>query len=194
MQAIVTGASGMLGEETVDTFEQRPEWTVVRWRGSSDVDVADRVAVIESALSAKRDLMVHTAAIRDMEACEANPASAMAVNAFGAQNMALAANMFDCPIVHIGTDAVHDGVKNVPYTELDSTNPVNVYGRSKLRAEGLVMAAATRHFAPRVLLLFGARGSRSKNARYKMIVGLRSDQVVRASVRIRCVVLRTLGI
>lgn len=59
---------------------------------------------------------------------------------------------------------------------------VNVYGRSKLMAEELVMAAATRHFVIRVLLLLGTRGNRGKNALYKMIMGLRSGQVVRASV------------
>ena len=141
---------------------------------------------MRSALSAKPDLIVHTAAIRDIEACEANLASAMAVNASGAQNVALAANMCDCSIVHISTDAVYDGVKTEPYTELDAANPVNVYGRSKLVAEGLVMAAGTRHFILRVPLLFGSRGSRSKNALYKMIMELRSGQAVRASVDQTC--------
>jgi len=111
MKVIVTGASGMLGEEIADTFEQRPEWTAVRWHGSSDVDVADREAVIRSALSVKPDLVVHTAAIRDIETCEANPASAVEVNAFGAQNVALATSMCDCPIVHISTDFPTKGAR-----------------------------------------------------------------------------------
>lgn len=45
MKVIITGASGTLGEEIAGRFEQRREWTVLRWHGSSDVDVADKVRI-----------------------------------------------------------------------------------------------------------------------------------------------------
>ncbi len=100
------------------------------------------------------DLIVHSAAIPDLDICEADPDRAFLVNYQGTCNVANAANRIGAGLVHISTDAVFDGKKQSPYVETDPTAPITVYGRSKLQAEQAANSVE-RHWIIRVSVLFG---------------------------------------
>ena len=81
------------------------------------------------------DLVVNLAAMTNVDLCEKNPELAYAINIGGVDNLV---NAFRGPIIHVSTDYVFDG-ESGPYKEEDITNPLNVYGRSKLESEKLLL-------------------------------------------------------
>lgn len=100
------------------------------------------------------DVIVHSAAIPDLDICEADPQRGFLVNSRGTRNVANAARRIGAGLVHISTDAVFDGKKQTPYLETDPTAPITVYGRSKLEAEQAAKCVE-RHWIIRVPVLFG---------------------------------------
>ena len=105
--------------------------------------------------TAGADVVVNTAAMHQVEKCEADPARAFAVNALGARRLALAANALGARLVHISTDYVFDGAKLAPYLESDCPLPLNAYGNSKLAGELFVRSLAEKHYVIRVSGLYG---------------------------------------
>jgi len=131
MRWLITGAGGMLGRELVDVFAG---WDVVA-ASHAQLDVADRDATVGAITMLQPDVVVHAAAMTNVDACETDPDRAYAVNALGTRHVADGARRVNAHVVHVSTDYVFDGTKDAPYHEWDTTNPLSVYGRSKLGAE-----------------------------------------------------------
>ena len=100
------------------------------------------------------DVVIHTAALPDIDYCETHPEETQKVNVEGTRNVMRGSEQIGAGLVHISTDAVFDGTKGAPYVEGDATNPISVYGRSKLAAEQVV-TEYERHWIFRVSVLFG---------------------------------------
>lgn len=180
MRTVVTGATGLLGEEVADWLAGREGHEVIGLRGRNDLDVTDTRAVVSLMCNAKPDLIIHCAAEREMDAAERNPKATYMLNTFGTWNIALAARLCDCPMVFISSDAVYDGEKGTPYTESDQTAPLSVYGRSKALAEEEVKSLLDRYFILRVPLLFGAKGRSEDNRILRAVNALRNGQCITA--------------
>ena len=157
---LVTGASGLLGANLVLTALDRgmPVMAVsnrVPFRHpdaeSASLDVRDADAVRAVVARVRPDVVVHTAALTDVDACEGDPALAHAVNAHAPGVLARAAAEAGARLVHVSTDAVFDGQRG-GYTEADPTSPVNVYARTKLDGERAVLAASPDHLVVRTTL------------------------------------------
>lgn len=106
----------------------------------ADCDLEDPAAVRATILAADCDLVLNTAAFTQVDAAEARPDEAFAVNATAPGVMAAACAERDLPFVHLSTDAVFDGRTDRPYVETDEARPINAYGRSKLAGERAVLA------------------------------------------------------
>lgn len=131
MRVLVTGAGGMLGHELVDTFGDHE----VTGTTHAELDVTDRAAVIECFDALRPDVVLHGAAWTAVDACEADPDRAWAVNALGTRHITEAARRHRTRVVYFSTDYVFDGTKDSPYVEWDEPAPRSVYGRSKLAGE-----------------------------------------------------------
>ncbi|MBQ4796804.1 sugar nucleotide-binding protein, partial [Pectobacterium versatile] len=86
------------------------------------------------------DVIVNAAAYTAVDKAENEPEQAALVNKSGPENLALAAKLVGARLVHVSTDYVFDGKATVPYVETDPTNPLGVYGQTKLDGERAVMA------------------------------------------------------
>jgi len=86
---------------------------------------------VTSALDHRPTLVLHAAAWTDVDAAEANPEEAEAVNVRGTRNVV----ELGAPVVYYSTDYVFDGRKSEPYVESDPPAPLSVYGETKLRGE-----------------------------------------------------------
>jgi dTDP-4-dehydrorhamnose reductase len=128
---LITGAAGQLGRELVEVFAD----TDVLGFGHDRLDVSDRDAVVGAITTLRPDVVVHAAAMTNVDACETDPHTAYAVNALGTRHVADGARRVGAHVVHVSTDYVFDGTKDGPYHEWDETGPLSVYGRSKLGAE-----------------------------------------------------------
>lgn len=160
MRVAVVGAKGQLGSDVVRAFEASGH--DVCPLGHAEVEVANIDSVSEVLRTAKAQLVVNTSALHHVEECERNPEHAFAVNAVGPRNLAQVTRDLHAVLVHVSTDYVFDGKKNVPYTETDAPRPLNVYGNTKLSGEYFVQVLNPKHFVLRTSALYGKQPCRGK--------------------------------
>jgi len=157
MRVAVIGANGQLGADLMTACTARGVHAVGLTH--ADVELVNPES-IDAALDA--EVIINTAAMHNVEACERDPAQAFAINALGARNLAQAAERRRAVLVHVSTDYVFDGNQRHPYVETDVPRPLNAYGVSKLAGEHFVTTLATKHFVVRTSGLYGANPSRAK--------------------------------
>lgn len=114
----------------------------------AEADFADPQAVVRALQAAGPDLVVIAAAYTAVDLAETERELAHTVNAETPGAIAAAIGPDGPALVHISTDYVFDGEKGAPYVETDATNPLNVYGATKLAGERAMLAAS-----PRILIL-----------------------------------------
>jgi dTDP-4-dehydrorhamnose reductase len=180
MRVFVTGGRGMLGTAVCRLFSLQGDQIFAS--DSCRADITDAAATNESIVAFNPDLVVHCAAMANVDGCELDKVSAFKLNATGARNVAIACRAVGARLVYISTDFVFDGTKTDPYTELDQTNPINVYGASKLAGEELVHEVCPECYIVRTSWLFGANGkcfpkTILRLAATKTSFGVVSDQI-----------------
>lgn len=141
MRVLVTGAGGQLGREVVEACTAAGDDVVAGERAA--LDVADRDQVLQVVHAASPDVVVHAGAYTNVDGCETDPDRAFAVNALGTRHVGEAARLTGARVCYISTDYVFDGTASRPYREWDATNPLSVYGRSKLAGESVLGPADT---------------------------------------------------
>jgi dTDP-4-dehydrorhamnose reductase len=151
MKIAITGASGLLGHALALIFAER-HTAYPLTRAEADITDAAQVQACFSAILP--EVVIHSAAIPDVDAAESDPAEAFRVNVHGTRHVVEAAQAVGAAVAYISSDAVFDGAKETPYVETDLANPVTVYGRTKLRGEQLT-AALPRYWIFRISVLFG---------------------------------------
>lgn len=156
----IVGANGQLGTDCRRAFEE--EGFAVRGLDHDELDIADEGEVRRVIGELRPDVIVNTAAMHNVEACEGDPARAFEVNGIGARNLAIAAEEGGGRLVHISTDYVFDGAKSGAYTEADTPRPLNVYGNTKLSGEFFVLAESSKGVVVRTSALYGQSPCRAK--------------------------------
>jgi len=126
-----------------------------RASGIQKLDITDKAAVFDEISRAKPELVFHLAAETDVDRCQREPEHAFRVNTFGTENIVLACQTFDIPLLYISTAGVFYGDKKNPYTELDTPNPKNIYSESKLQGETIVQKLLSRYFIVRAGWMVG---------------------------------------
>ena len=140
--------------------ESCPSSVEPSWVDIDEFDITD-VGSIASALDARRpEVVVNCSAYTNVDGCESHEADALAVNGTGAGLLAQACASRDIPLVHVSTDYVFDGTIPAPgcYAEVDATNPLSAYGRTKLAGEEGIRAAGDAHWIVRTQWLYGLNG------------------------------------
>jgi len=163
VRLLVFGGWGQLGADLVLACEGRHQ--LVRPH-RSEVDVTDAVAVQRVVREQRPDAVLNAAAFHKVEACEAEPGAAFAVNAVGAHNVARAAAAEGSVCVFVSTDYVFDGMNDDGYVESHPPRPINVYGVTKAAGERLVEVASPRAVVVRTSGLFGHAGSSGKGGNF----------------------------
>ena len=155
MKILITGSNVMLGHDLIEVLKERHELILTT---SKTLDITDEEQVFEFICKNKPDIVINSAAYTDVEGCETNQDLAYAVNSEGVRNLALACREIDCPLVHISTDYVFNGKNTRPWLEYDEVDPINVYGRSKLKGEEAISDVLDKFFILRTAWLYGVNG------------------------------------
>ncbi len=167
MNILIAGGDGQLGRELERLLEEKkPSFCGgggVFALGRRELDICDRAAVLSFCRENKIGAVFNCAAYTDVNAAESQEEAAYAVNALGAENLALAMEEARGILVHVSTDYVFDGKKTSPYTESDPCAPLGAYGRTKLAGERLVLSALPSAAVLRTAWLYGREGKNFVN-------------------------------
>jgi dTDP-4-dehydrorhamnose reductase len=151
---VITGCLGQLGRSLCETLANR----TLLLLDLPDGDVADP-AIIATIADFQPEVVIHPAAYTNVDGAEREPDIATRANVWGTQNVALACQRANAPLVYISTNEVFDGTSERSYQEWDVPNPINAYARSKAAGERVVRSLLQRFYIVRVAWLFAPGGS-----------------------------------
>lgn len=155
MKVLIAGASGQLGVCLRNSLRSHDLIPL----GHRELDITQLSQVHDVLARERPDLLINAAAFTDVDGAELRGRNAAyAVNASGPGNLAFEAADLGIPIVHVSTDYVFDGKLRRPYTEDDNTNPLSIYGASKLSGERAVARLNPKHYIVRTAWLYWESG------------------------------------
>lgn len=166
-RVLITGSSGMLGIDLCQELKSDYDVVGLDMAQSSRAgfslpyitgDITNNKSIRAIVTKISPDIVIHCAAWTDVDGCELNSKKAYKVNSNGAENIALACKDAGAILVFISTDFVFDGKKRRPYREEDKTNPLSVYGDSKLKGEKYIKKILDEHYILRTSWLYGKFG------------------------------------
>ena len=179
MKVLITGANGLLGQHLVKLLIESTNYMITATgKGVSrlpfnatnqfnyvSLDITNGVEVAAFIARDRPDIIIHTAAITQVDECEQNPIHCWNTNVTATRFLLGAAEIAGAAFIYISTDFIFDGIAG-PYLESDLPGPVNYYGSSKLGAEKSVMESKLPWCIIRTVLVYG-----------NILVGNRSNMV-----------------
>lgn len=136
MKLLIFGSSGQLGKSIIKQLNQYQIDAVCL--NSKQLNIADKRKVANKINKICPDLVINTAAYTNVDKAEEFFESAYKVNCSGPENIVDACKAKLIPIIHVSTDYVFDGLQTSPYKPTDITNPISIYGKSKLAGENFI--------------------------------------------------------
>lgn len=155
LKILVTGATGQLGWELTHT--KTPHTIIGLSRAQLDITQAAQINKIIA--EQKPDVVINTAAYTAVDKAEQEMKIAFDINEKGAVNLARSCAEKNIPLIHLSTNYVFSGQQQCPYREEDPTDPINVYGKSKLAGENAIRKLWDKHIILRVSGVFGVHGN-----------------------------------
>lgn len=173
---LVTGSNGLLGQKITDILLQGqfPGFEyIASSRGSDrfgtssryrylDLDITHHEQVAKAIETYRPDIIINTAAMPNVDACEREPEKSYEVNVVAVAHLIAVCERKNIHLIHLSTDFVFDGEEG-PYEEEDVPNPVNTYGKHKLAAEELIQKATCPWSIVRTILVYGVLRDMSRS-------------------------------
>ncbi len=171
---IVTGSNGLLGQKVTDLSIQDPEIELIATSFGpnrhnlkdgytyEELDVLDLVRLNELVERYRPDSIIHTAAMTNVDACEAERAKCYALNVQSVKNLIDVCQIRDIQLIHLSTDFIFDG-ENGPYTEEAEPNPLSYYGETKLESELILKKSSCRWAILRTIIVYGIVNDMSRS-------------------------------
>lgn len=156
MRILLLGANGQLGSTLEHNLHSLDE---LKTCTRAEVNFSDSASIKKAIAIYKPDCIVNAAAYTAVDKAEDEQALAFTVNAEAVGIIAQEAKRRGALLIHYSTDYVFDGAKKEPYLETDGTNPINVYGHSKLAGERAILASGCRHLIFRTSWVIGPNGN-----------------------------------
>jgi dTDP-4-dehydrorhamnose reductase len=150
MRIVITGGRGQLGQELARALHAQHEIVPL---DLPECDITQRDG-LDQVVNHHPDLVIHCAAMTDVDGCARDPIAAFRTNALGTHNVALACQRANAAMVYISTNEVFDGSKATPYLEWDEPHAINPYGASKLAGERMAQMLLTRLYIVRTAWLY----------------------------------------
>ena len=153
---LVTGSTGQLGSDVVKELLKRGYSTLSPNR--SELNLCSEDKIRNYILNSNCEAIVHCAAYTQVDKAEDEKDLCIKINATATKHIAKCAKILDIPMIYISTDYVFDGTKDGKYTENDETNPINIYGESKLAGEKYVQEILDKYYIVRTSWVFNING------------------------------------
>ncbi len=167
MKILITGANGLLGQKLVKLIiDKGTDQLVATARGNNrlpypedsyvfdQMDITDREEVATVIENHKPDVVIHTAAMTNVDQCETEREACWKLNVDAVQHTIAACEKVGSFLLHLSTDFIFDGADG-PYDENAEANPISYYGESKLAAEKLLHESNIKYAIARTVLVYG---------------------------------------
>ena len=171
---LVTGSNGLLGQKLTDLYLQKEHIQLIATgKGMNrhpskegyvyqEMDIIDPQNVREVLEKYKPSVVIHTAAMTQVDDCEFKKEECDSLNVIAVKHLAELSSEMTFHLVHLSTDFIFDGTKSM-YTETDEANPLSHYGWSKLEAEKMVIENAKSWSILRTILVYGQVADMSRS-------------------------------
>lgn len=166
MKLLVTGKTGQVVTALIEVGAAKGVDIIAM--GRPELDLANPQEGLFRLAEAKPDVIVSAAAYTAVDKAETEADLAERINAQGPGALARLAGELDIPVIHLSTDYVFDGTNTAPYVEGDETNPLGVYGATKLAGELAVAAATDNHAILRTAWVYSPFGNNFLNTMLKL--------------------------
>ncbi|RYG42250.1 MAG: SDR family oxidoreductase [Chitinophagaceae bacterium] len=166
LKVLITGSNGLLGQKLVALLANHPNTCLTACsRGVNRnpdahgyqyeaLDLTDHASARALISQIRPDVIIHTAAMSSVDACEADPKSCREINVLAVRNLGKVCAETGAHLIHLSTDFVFDGTEG-PYREVDGMNPLSIYGKSKVESELLLENTGCKWSVIRTILVYG---------------------------------------
>lgn len=155
IRILLTGSTGQVGRELATRLPALGEVVAPH---HAELDLTDTGQIRRVVQDVRPSLIVNAAAYTAVDRAESELVVAHAINAEAPAVLAEEAKKIGAMLVHYSTDYVFDGSKKSPYTERDSPNPLNVYGKTKLAGEVAIQTSGVPHLIFRTAWIYSTQG------------------------------------
>lgn len=164
-KVLVTGSNGLLGQKLTDLLQPLENYDLIATGKGENrhpnksikyilLDITNKANVDEVIQVHKPDIIINTAAMTNVDACEEDQAGCDLLNVTAVDYLSSAADQVDARFIHLSTDFIFDGTAG-PYAEDGVPNPLSYYGHSKLKGEELVKRNCRKWAILRTVLVYG---------------------------------------
>lgn len=158
LNVLVTGANGQLAACIKDIEWLFPNISFI-YTNLSEINLTDKNTIDLFFKNNNINWCVNCAAYTAVDDAESDEVTAYKVNAEGVKNLAINCKKYNVKLIHISTDFVFDGLKSSPYNEEDKTNPIGIYGASKLQGEKALIETLKEFYIIRTAWLYSEHGN-----------------------------------
>lgn len=171
---LITGANGLLGQKLVELLVQQPDVQLIATAKGPNrqsftqgyqyltLDITNRQNIDEVIDQTKPDVLIHTAAMTNVDQCESERDLCWEMNVKALEYLVAACERHQVHLIHLSTDFIFDG-ENGPYHEDATAKPISYYGESKLAAEHIVQQAGCPWSIARTVLVYGIVNDMSRS-------------------------------
>lgn len=175
MKVLVTGSNGLLGQKITELVLKKYPYITLVATGKGEnrnaikkgyeyrtMDITDLNSLKKVFEAEQPDVVIHTAAMTQVDDCESKKEECVALNITAVKNIAKLSSISNFRLVHLSTDFIFDGTKKM-YKEDEEPNPLSYYGWSKLEAEKAVITNASNYAILRTVLVYGTVSDMSRS-------------------------------
>ncbi|MFY8035980.1 MAG: SDR family oxidoreductase [Cyclobacteriaceae bacterium] len=172
MRILVTGSNGLLGQKLVELISSGNDYLIATAKSALVIDlpkgefhaldVTDAGSIENVIALSKPDVIIHTAAMTQVDQCETEQEKCWLNNVQAVENLVKACEKFSIRLIHLSTDFIFDGTHG-PLDETEKPNPLSYYGKSKLAAEELIQKSNIDWAILRTVLVFGVTKDMSRS-------------------------------
>lgn len=171
---LTTGSNGLLGQKITEkvldegrvnliaTSVGVNRYPVKEGYEYAEMDILNPEQVKAVIEKYRPDTVIHTAAMTNVDACEANKTLCRRLNVDAVATLLYICEEKNIQLIYLSTDFVFDGL-NGPYKEEDTVNPVSYYGKSKVMAEALIKKSKASYAILRTILVYGISNDMSRS-------------------------------
>ncbi|AGF46707.1 dTDP-4-dehydrorhamnose reductase [Candidatus Kinetoplastibacterium desouzaii TCC079E] len=180
MKILLIGQKGQLGQKIYKQLTEIKYISLICWDRQT-IDLLYTESVFYKLLTIKPDIIINSAAYTNVDQAEKNIELTFRINYILIKTLVKYSLLTKSLLVQFSTDYVFDGKKNQPYTETDPTNPLNIYGHSKLASDLYILQKNCNSLIFRISWLFSSQGNNFllkilDQAQYKQTLRITSDQ------------------